>query len=128
MPLNCVNIFETRTWASKDDPTITVEYRPFAGPLSVTAGTQEERTNEVIRAYLNRCIMRVTNVNVPVRELNKNAAGQPEWIVAVKHYDEWKHDRDPFVDWAAVLPPTEANTLWLMIAAFSRLSSEERRD
>ncbi len=129
MALDCVNIFETRTWTSKDDATVTVDYRPFSGPLSVTSTAQEDLNHEVIRAYLNRCIVRVTNVNIPTRELVKHPeTGKSEWVVTTKHYDEWRHGRDPEVNWADVLPPREANELWVLIAAFSRLSAEARRD
>jgi hypothetical protein len=128
MSLDCINIFDTKTWAMSSDPTVTVEYRPFSGPLTVVGIDEQARTMELVRAYLNRCIVKVTNVNIPIRELGKDAAGKPEWTVTVKHFDEWKRGRDPEVNWADVLPPKEANELWISIAAVSRLSAEARRD
>ena len=129
MSLDCINIFETKTWTLQDDPTVTIEYRPYAGALPIYDADEDARNASVIRAYLNRCIVRVTNVNIPTREMVKNAeTGKTEPKVSVKHYDEWRKGRDPEVNWAEVLPPKEANELWILIAAFSRLSSEARRD
>lgn len=101
--MKCIDPKQRWTWQHPEYPETSFEYKALAGPLL---------SRDIGARYLNACITRATNVDIP----------------GIGPVSLWDAVTGPAVEWAAILPADVSNALFLAIAGVSQLSADESRD
>lgn len=112
-----INPKETYFWSPEECPDTVFEYRAYTGPLIPPTTIPEEALVYTIKAYLNHCLVSVTNIEIPVTENGETV---------MRPFEKW--DGRPKVNWATILPWKTQNKLGMLISDITRLDGAEARD